>query len=122
VALIFSQDKTKWWEMSRHVRMYSPPAAPPAATSASVTAGGARATPGTDSRGTGAVQASRPERPDQIIGMPPGEYYAVAVDDLPAETPRDATLSEGLVGDAVRVTLRESPSPAKITRRRHAMR
>ena len=106
VAMVFSQDKTKWIETSRYVRTYVPP-----------TQGGMSA--GRAANGSAAVAAPRPERPDALSGLPPGEYYVVAVDDLPSEGGRDADVLEALVGDAVRVTLTDT-APTRVSLRRRA--
>ena len=58
-------------------------------------------------------------RPDAISGLPPGEYYAVALDDLPLDSGRDADLLEALAGDAVRVTLTDA-APVRVSLRRRA--
>ena len=48
-----------------------------------------------------------PPRPDTIAGLPPGEYFAVAVDDLDSELMRDGDVLERLSRGARRVTLSE---------------
>ena len=106
VAMVFSQDETKWSDMSRFVRAYVPPThvATPATRG-----GNASAT----------VTSARPERPDVVSGLPPGEYYVVAVDDLPLEGARDAGVLEALARDAVRITLTDA-APLRVSLRRHA--
>ena len=69
--------------------------------------------------GSHAVAAARPVRPDVVSGLPPGQYYVVAVDDLPSEGARDADVLEALAGDAVRVTLSDT-APARASLRRRA--
>jgi hypothetical protein len=44
-------------------------------------------------------------RSERITGLAAGDYYAVAVDDIEAESVRDPELLERLSRDAVRVTL-----------------
>ena len=44
-------------------------------------------------------------RRDSMIGLPPGEYYAVAVDDADPDVLRDPDLLERLSRAAVRVTV-----------------
>jgi hypothetical protein len=46
-------------------------------------------------------------KPDTIAGMPPGDYYVVAIDDIDAETSRDPDTLEQLSRGASRVTLTE---------------
>ncbi len=106
VAMAFPQDKTKWNEMSRYIRTYVPPAQI------------ARA-PGPAANGSPVVNAAPPVRPDAISGLPPGEYYAVALDDLPLDSGRDADLLEALAGAAVRVTLTDA-APVRVSLRRRA--
>ena len=106
VAMVFSQDKTKWNEMSRYVRTYVPP--PQGVTA-----------PTASPNGSPTVAAARPARPDAVSGLPPGQYYVVAVDDLPSEGARDPDVLESLFGDAVRVTLSDT-APARASLRRRA--
>jgi hypothetical protein len=105
VAMVFSQDKTKWNEMSRYVRPYVPPPQGMTAPTASA-------------NGSPTVAAARPVRPDAVSGLPPGQYYVVAVDDLPSEGARDSDVLEALVGDAVRVTLSDTAAARASLRRR----
>jgi carboxypeptidase family protein len=106
VAMVFTQDRTKWNEMSQHVRLYLPPAQ-------------VAASPGRGTNGSATVTAARAERRDALLGLPPGEYYAVAVEDLPMEGARDADVLESLAGDAVRLTLTDA-APARVSLRRRA--
>jgi hypothetical protein len=92
--------------MSQYVRLYLPPALV--------------ATPsGRRTNGSTTVIPARPERRDALLGLPPGEYYAVAVEDLPMEGARDADVLESLAGDALRVTLTDA-TPARVSLRRRA--
>jgi hypothetical protein len=81
--------------------------------------GRAVARPVRGANGSTTVTPARPERPDVISGLPPGEYYVVAVDDLPLEGARDAGVLEALVSDAARVTLTDA-APMRVNLRRHA--
>ena len=56
-------------------------------------------------------------RPDTIMGMPAGEYYAVAIDDIDGESMRDPDVLDQLSRVATRVTLIEG-SPAQLSLRR----
>ena len=49
-----------------------------------------------------------------------GQYYIVALDDLPSEGARDSELLAAFVGDAVRVALHIAP--ARLSLRRRAFR
>jgi hypothetical protein len=103
VAVVFARDKKRWAENSRYVRLYVPPPPPVAPTSTN-----------------GALSnATAPQRPDSISGLPPGEYYVAVVDDLPSEGARDAALLESLVSGATRVTLTDT-APLRIAVRRGA--
>ena len=46
-----------------------------------------------------------PMRRDSMIGLPPGEYFAVAVDDAEPDVLRDPDLLERLSRAAVRITV-----------------
>lgn len=94
VALVFSTDRRRWTTGSRHVRTHTPPPVELSALAASLM----RSQPGL-------VPMPRPMRPDTLSGLPPGEYFVAAVDDLEIEESRDRELLERLVNHAVRVTL-----------------
>src|SRR5262245_24372106 len=75
VGIVFSTDKTKWTDLSRYVRVYVPQPPGIARLEAPMPASAdLRPAPG--------------ERRDLIAGMPPGEYYAVAVTDLAPDDAR----------------------------------
>ena len=92
--------------MSRYVRTFVPP--PPGMTAA-----------GAAPNGSSAVAAARPARPEAVTGLPPGQYYVVALDDLPSEGARDSELLAAFAGDAVRVMLSDT-APARVSVRRRA--
>jgi len=117
VALAFTHDKTKWMtETARYMRPYVPPPALPASSAPAP----GRATPGAAPNGSATVAAAR-ERPDSIVGLPPGDYYVVAVDDLPIEGFREPSVLESLIADAVTVTVTDT-SPAQVSLKRRAFR
>jgi hypothetical protein len=58
-----------------------------------------------------------PMHRELVAGMPAGDYYAIAVDDLDAEGFRDPEVLEQLSRGATRVTLADSV-PAELTLRR----
>ena len=120
VGLLFSIDKSRWVPFgSRYIR-----ALVPRPDSAGATAPGAPGVNGGVTSGivtppngvaTSSVGSSQyappgsptgpPARPDTISGLPPGEYFAVAVDDLDGELMRDPETLERLARGAKRVTL-----------------
>jgi Carboxypeptidase regulatory-like domain len=108
VALVFSTDKARWTEGQRYVRTY---AAVPSDVLASRMA--SSATNG-GSRPAAALEQMRRE---QIVGLPAGEYYAVAIDDIEMESSRDPRVLEQLVSSATRVTVSEDSSSTVTLRR-----
>jgi hypothetical protein len=54
-----------------------------------------------DPSGTG----GEPGRSLRIIGLPPGDYYLIAVDDIEHTATRDAAILEKLARHATRVTI-----------------
>lgn len=91
VALVFTVDKARWVHGSRHVRTFVPrqmgtePAEPP------------RSVPG----------APAHVRRESVTGLPPGEYYVVALDDMDPDDIHDPAVLAQLARAAVRVTLEE---------------
>jgi Carboxypeptidase regulatory-like domain len=101
VALVFPPDKWRWAENSRYVRLYVPPP-----VTAPVTMNAAPA-----------LAAPPPRSRDVVAALPPGDYYVVAVEDLPSESSRDPALLESLVNGATRITLTDR-APVHLTLRR----
>jgi Carboxypeptidase regulatory-like domain len=136
VTLVFSADKTRWdVPGSRYIRPYVPQPISSAAftgpAGASVAlgviggaaggvSGGVTVTGGTfTASSTMVMQApgGLPARPDTIMGMPPGDYYVVALDDIDGESARDPDTLEQLSRGASRVTLTEGmPIQASVRR------
>ncbi|HEY6214960.1 MAG TPA: hypothetical protein VIW45_21855, partial [Vicinamibacterales bacterium] len=54
---------------------------------------------------------------EAIIGLPAGEYYVIAVDDLDVEAPRDPDTLEQLSQGATRITIADG-EPADVNLRR----
>jgi len=102
VALVFSRDRKRWTENSRYVRLYLPPPPPPQPAASNTLSAG----------------QVKPQR-DVLVDLPPGEYYAVAVEDLPTEGNRDPAVLESLMSLATRVTLSDA-APLHIALRRVA--
>lgn len=89
VALVFPADKARWLEGAWFVRTYVPQPLLDQVVGPSK---------------SGTPAAPRVRR-DSVSGLPPGEYYAVAIDDIDPEDVRDPALLDRLAPDAVRVTL-----------------
>jgi hypothetical protein len=109
VALAFSTDKSKWTDQnggfnSRYVRTFVLP--PQQAVSAIASQ------PGLPSGQPGGARQR-----EAIIGLPAGEYYVIAVDDLDVEAPRDPDTLEQLSQGATRITIADG-EPADVNLRR----
>lgn len=101
VALLYPVDKTQW---SQGVRTFVGPPAVPLT--------GARLTPmPTPTGGARAPMMMPPPRREAVMGVRPGEYYVVAVDDMDPEDSRDPAVLDRLRSSAVRVTVSEGASP-----------
>jgi hypothetical protein len=91
VALIFSTDKGRWFDNSRYVRTFVPdPLLRQVLDAAQAATPGA--TPPTAAR-------------QSVNGLPPGEYYVVALNDLESEAVHDPALLDSLTRAASRITL-----------------
>ncbi len=119
VALVFPLDKTKWTGPIRPVRTYAPP---------SMTAMGTGPTARTATTTTAApigsvVGATLPSSmnmaglQERITGLPAGEYYVIAIDDIEAEDTLDPAVLERLTSSAIRVTLTDE-APMEVPLRR----
>jgi hypothetical protein len=104
VGLVFSTDKTKWSDQSeRYVHVYVPylvvdrAAAPP--------------------RGSADLRPAPAEQRDRISGLPPGDYYAVALTDIAPDDTHDPAILERLAAVATRVSLTDR-APAEVSLRR----
>jgi carboxypeptidase family protein len=91
VALAFSIDRARWFENSRYIQAFVP--APPLDQVFDVSE---TATPG-----AAPPTAAR----ESVSGLPPGEYYVVALDDLESEAVHDPALLDSLTRTATRITL-----------------
>jgi len=101
VGIVFTTDKTRWdLNTGRWIRPVVPQPVPPNGATLPV-----------------AVNGSFPPRTDTVAGVPAGEYYAVAIDDIDAESMRDPDVLEQLSRVATRVALAEG-SPALLSLRR----
>jgi hypothetical protein len=97
VALLYPIDKAQWSETVRTFVL------PPAALLALSGRGGGP---------TGPARAPTlpPARRESMIAVRPGDYYAVAVDDMEVEDSRDPAVLERLASSGVRVTVSEGVS------------
>jgi hypothetical protein len=111
VGILFPADSTRWFDgTGRNVRTVVPTVIPPA---------------GTRTNGVGAPTGSRaPSSGANTIdwrhvigGITPGDYLAVAVDDIEPDAIRDPELLGRLAPAATRVTVKEG-SPARVNLRR----
>jgi hypothetical protein len=97
---VFPVDKTRWRETTRYVRTFVPPMTPPQG-------------------GVGAAGPRPPPRREAVEGLPAGDYYVVAVDDIISAEARDAAVLEQLSSSSstVRVTLSHD-GPASVSLKR----
>jgi hypothetical protein len=99
VALVFSSDKTRWTPPTRHVRTLSPmPIASLAGASLPPT-------------------ANMSLQQERVNGLPVGEYFVIAVDDMTIEDAQDPAVLEKLANNAIRVTLTDE-GPIEVPLRR----
>lgn len=105
VGIVFSTDKTKWSDTSeRYVRVYVPYRA-------------VMARPAAPLRGSVDLQPAPAELRDRIGGMPPGDYYAVALTDIVPDETHDPSILEQLAAVATRVSLTDR-APTEVSLRR----
>jgi len=115
VAIAFPLDKAKWNPQLRQVRTYAPtqmtsittsrlPVPPGSVTGATVTT----------SMGMTVGMGGPQER---FVGLPPGEYYVIAVDDIEVEDSQDPGVLERLTSNAIRVVLTDE-APLEVPLRR----
>src|SRR5919197_1172702 len=109
VGLVFSIDQAKWNadNFGRYIRTLVPP--PETGTSSSATPGD----PGANRMFVGGAvpgssvtaMSTNPSRRQVVAGLPAGEYFAIAVDDLEVDGYRDPQFLEELSRRAARVTI-----------------
>ena len=96
VGLVFPTDKSRWVDIDgRFLRPLVPPRDPPAVPT--IATGGQQSSM--------SAPLSNAGRREVMVALPPGEYFAIAVDDLETETFRDPDVLERLSRTATRVTL-----------------
>jgi len=91
VALAFSIDRARWSENSRYIQTFVP--SPPLDQAFEVT----------EMAQPGSVPPTAPR--ESVRGLPPGEYYVVALDDLDSDAVHDPAVLDSLTRAATRVTL-----------------
>lgn len=87
VALVFSVDAARWHAASRFIRPFQPSSRPSGQAQPSAVIGTSRATP------------------DRISDLPRSDYFAIALDDLPADAARNPETLAQLAKSATRVTV-----------------
>jgi hypothetical protein len=96
VVVVYPVKKERW----RNARIFvGPPLIPPV--------GGPAAQP---TMGVPGIGRGMPARREEMQGLPPGEYYVVAVDDLEPEDFRDTAVLDRLRASGARVTISEGAS------------
>ncbi|HET7216551.1 MAG TPA: hypothetical protein VFJ02_00825, partial [Vicinamibacterales bacterium] len=125
VALVFPADKAKWSQIVRHLRTIVPPPVmtpnlltPPGGGNFTVQTGiiqGGTIVPG----GLGISQGSVVglNGASRLSGMQPGDYFAIALDDIDPEDMQDPDVLEKLTTSAVRFTVGYD-APAEVPLRR----
>jgi hypothetical protein len=114
VALAFPTSKEKWNPQLRLVRTYVPPTVVttggrtgmvvPSGVVTGGGVGGGMVTGGVV-MGTTSIAVGQSGLQERFVGLTPGEYYVIAVDDLDPEDSQDPGVLERLAPSASRVTL-----------------
>jgi hypothetical protein len=108
VAIAFSADRKRWPLYQRYIQTFSPtPQVPPAAFR-----------PDSPPVGPAGLPAIAPS--GRIVGLPPGEYYVIAVDDIEYEDSLDPFVLEKLAVAATRIVLPDE-AVVEANLRRHAL-
>jgi hypothetical protein len=104
VAIAFPADKVRWNHLPRYVKTFAPTVqVPPAAFRSN------QPPPGSGSYALPPVAPS-----GRLVGLPPGEYHIIAVDDVQYEDTLDPAILEKLIPGATRVMVSEE-APYEIT-------
>jgi Carboxypeptidase regulatory-like domain len=98
VALVFPVDRARWVEGSRYIRPFVPAPLPPEPAWDPTE-------PGAPGGAFAARSTATPGRRDSLTGLPQGDYYVVAVDDLDVDAVGDPSVLESLSRTATLVTL-----------------
>jgi len=108
VAIVFPVEKARWTEGFRYVRTYAPVSQEVWALRMASMGSAANALPP-----TALEQMGR----ELLLGLPAGDYYVVAVDDIEAEASRDPRVLEQLMSSATRVTVSDDAPNQMVLRR-----
>ena len=114
VALAFPFDKTKWTGPVRQIRTYVPQPTTTTGTGPNVRTT-TMAMPVGSVMGATVLGSTGPQ--ERIAGLPAGEYYVIALDDIEAEDTLDPAVLERLTSSAIRVTLTDE-APIEVPLRR----
>jgi hypothetical protein len=106
VALVFAVDKSRWVDHSRYIRAFVPQ---PSGVDVSSNATGTSA--------LAEAPTAAPARRDSLVGLPTGDYYVVALDDLESEAVDDPVLLDHLSHAATRIRLTDTTATEVILRR-----
>jgi Carboxypeptidase regulatory-like domain len=108
VAIVFPVDKARWTGSPRYLRTYAP-VPQEIMASRMATLGSAAST----------LPANMLEqmRREILLGLPAGDYYVVAVDDIEPEASRDPRVLEQLMSSASRVTVSDDAPNQMVLRR-----
>jgi hypothetical protein len=105
VALVFPADRSRWSDWNPAVRTFVPQ---PIETTEALQR--ARVLP------TEARQDPAAMRRESVMGLMPGDYFAIAVDDIDSESSRDPAVLERLASSATPVSLAEGASEVVLRR------
>jgi len=105
VAIAFPTDRSRWIYYQRYIQTFSPsPQVPPAAYRS-------------DSPPVGPASLPLIAPSGRLVGLPPGEYYLIAVDDVDSEDALDPVILEKLALSASRIVVSdEAPVEANLQR------
>lgn len=109
VAIVFSADKERWKQHGRYLQTYVPP------TDEQVMRATRR--PATSSTPRAAAVPPSQITRQVMSGLQPGDYYAIAIDDIEGEASRDPAVLERLISSATRVAV-SYDAPASVALRR----
>jgi len=109
VAIVFATDKSRWIDNTRYLTAYAPPSRELLESRMGTWGSANGATP--------SPTVMEQMRREAVIGLPAGDYYVVAVDDIEAEASRDPRILEQLAASATRVTISED-APNEVALRR----
>ncbi len=106
-ALVFPADKERWSALQRYVRTATP--TPPQVQQAQQAQQGQRGQRGSMPMPPGAsaslLSSAVKSGVTRLFNMPPGDYYAIAFDDMDPEDTMDPAILDKLIPSATRITL-----------------